>query len=430
MTPKDRSLQFASLNWDTSSEEMFPCLASGGVVIFRSNEIVEPFHKLIELSLREQITVWNFPMTYWHEFLDFLIEKKIALPESLRLVIIGGEKTTKKKIGLWMKHFGSKVKLLNTYGTTEATSISAAIPLNEWMGEEEEVPVGKSIGNGNLYTLSPHFTSLPRGVRGDLYIGGSGLAREYLNLPELNAEKFMQHPVTGERLFKTGDSAFKGLDDNYYLTGRGDTQIKRRGFRIELGELQTLIEEIEGVLESVVKFQNGELNAYVLSKGNLSVGVIRDHLSVVCPTYLFPDHIVMLDSFPHLPNGKKDLHALVVPKSQNTSAIDIEENLSETEKKILNLWIEILGHNHIQKEDNFFTVGGNSLLIIKLHSRLNELFGLDVSVSDLFRYTSCASQAKFFDKQKNENEIPSPLELLKKLSEGSIDLETIKRAFK
>ena len=166
----------------------------------------------------------------------------------------------------------------NTYGTTEATSISAAIVLTDWKGQEKEIPMGKSIGNGNLNVLSRHFASLPRGVSGDLYISGEGIARGYLNLPELNSQKFIVHPLTGKKLFKTGDLAFKGIDDNYYLTGRSDSQIKRRGFRIELGELQALIEKIDGVLETVIRFQEGELNAYVSSKGTMSAAAIRDQL--------------------------------------------------------------------------------------------------------------------------------------------------------
>ena len=138
----------------------------------------------------------------------------------------------------------------------------------------------------------------------------------------------------------------------------------------------------------------------------------------------------MLEAFPRLPNGKKNLQALEIPKNLNPVALEPESALSETEKEVLKLWIEILGRNPIRKEDSFFEVGGNSLLIIKLHARLNEQLGVNITISDLFRYPTCASQAKFIDMQRNESKAPTPLELLQKLAEGSIDLETIKRAFK
>jgi amino acid adenylation domain-containing protein len=413
---KDCSLQFASISWDTSNEETYPCLASGGTVVLRSNDPVEPFVNLIRMTEEYGITMWNFPTSYWHDLISYLISKKISLPQSLRLLIIGGEKVFKEKVEEWITHFGDRVLLLNTYGATEATSISCASNLCRWNREGPDIPIGTAIGNVSVTILNSAMQPVPMGVSGDLYIGGQGLARGYLN-PELNKEKFIG------KLYKTGDTAYVNSDGEIFIKGRSDNQIKRRGYRIELEEIQTHINKTPGVEKSLVILKSSELNAYIVGK-DISKDIVIQHLKSALPGYMFPDKFIFLPDFPRLPNGKINMQELeILAKKVNIEEFEEDIVYSETESTLIRIWKELLGNIPFKLNDSFFDVGGNSLKIIALHQAINDTFQIQTSIADLFRYHTCGAQASMIDKEMKPK---SNLELLQLLAEGSINIETVK----
>ncbi|MBS0634768.1 MAG: amino acid adenylation domain-containing protein [Verrucomicrobia bacterium] len=415
-TEDDVSLQFASLSWDTSSEEIYPCLIAGGTVVHRSSEPVEPFEAILQLTQRHGITIWNFPTSYWHDFTGYLISKDVKLPKTLRLVIIGGEKVFKEKVEQWIALFGTAACLLNTYGATEATSISCATNLALWDQQGSDIPIGFAFDNVRAVVCNEVFREMPVAVSGDLYISGEGVARGYLDATE-TSKKFLNG------FYKTGDTAYKDPSGQFYIKGRSDTQVKRRGYRIELEEIQRALHKVAGVEKALVLLQDEKLVAYVVTS-SLSKQLLIEQLRKMLPGYMVPDALVFVEDFPRLGNGKLNLHAL---KQHVEVEAPVEHtSYSETEAKLLAIWKSLLGHSSIQLEDSFFDVGGNSLKLVSLHQAINDSFGISINIADLFRYHTCSLQAEMCDKElaKNTPQL-SELDLLKKLAEGSLSVETV-----
>ena len=421
MKPSDRSLQFSSISWDTASEEIYPCLLIGGTLVLRGDGPVESFDAVIQRTQKHGITIWNFPSSYWHEFVEMMERKKIRPPPSLRLVIVGGEKVHRSKVELWHQHVAPHVKLLNTYGATEATSISATCDLANWPQEWNNVPIGSPIRNVELYVLNSFLERVPPGMPGTLYIGGAGLSRGYHNKPELTAEKFIVHPKSGKRIYNTGDNAYYSLTGEILISGRKDRQVKRRGFRVELEEIERALLKHEQVETCVVAFDHGMI-AYVVIKKEVdipSVQILKTFLRQSLPDYFIPDHIRVLPTIPRLPNGKIDVVSLESMRAMQVEKPD-RENLTETETRLLAIWQSILNTNIINKEDSFFDVGGNSLLLIQLHERIQESFSIQINISSLFSYFTIASQAQKIEENKMNQTKISKIELLRKLEQGLI----------
>ncbi len=449
MTSKDHCLQFASISWDTSSEEIYPCLLAGGTVVLRGNALVEPFDQILEMSHQYEISIWNFPTSYWHDFTDYLIQKNLSLPSSLRLLIIGGERLNKYTLQKWKSHFGHQIKLLNTYGATEATSISCACHLIE-TDIEQAIPIGKPLQNVRCFVLNPYLQVVPIGVAGELYIGGEGLAREYINLPELTKSKFLSHPETGERIYKTGDKAYYDKNGTLFLLGRLDGQIKRRGFRIEPEEIQANIDQLEEVGKSLIicrqeMNQNStEIAAFIIPAHAAMTQhydekriVIKEKLRKKLPPYLMPDAFLFIEEFPRLPNGKINYPALYLQLNtyRKKPASFQDDTYSEIQIQILQIWKSVLPIAHIQLHDSFFEIGGNSLLIVKLHQLFQDQFNLKINIADLFIHHTCQAQGQMIEmlKQKQQNTVerttPSSdktLNLLQQLAEGAVDIQTVK----
>lgn len=433
MTAQDRVLQFASISWDTSSEEIYPCLASGGILVLRDNSVVEPFEELLAKSQLSEITIWNLPTSYWQDLTDYLITKQKILPPSLRLVIVGGEAISRTKVVAWFQHFGKSVKLLNTYGTTEATSISTAFDLSEWSDSYPNAPIGKAIDRVETFILNAHGKRVPRGVLGQLNIGGAGLAKGYRNLPELTSQKFILHQNYG-RLYQTGDFCYEAEDGTILLQGRSDSQVKRRGFRIDLEEIQAVLNQLPFVKKSLVlnskelEGQNSFLSAYIVLQEDERPdrSLIKNRLSQKIPPYMMPDDFVFLKEFPHLPNGKINsaalaAHTFIVQEDTPKQA----EALSQTEIRLINIWKDLLKIDEIEKMRSFFDVGGNSLLVIQLHQQICDQFSIQLPIADLFTHHTLTAQAEMLDRAAGSRNL-SPLELLKNLEEGKIDVDTAK----
>lgn len=428
MNSSDRSLQFSSISWDTSSEEIYPCLLIGGTLVLRSDGPVESFDALIERTEKKGVTIWNLPSSYWHDLVEMMDRKKIAPPPSLRLVIVGGEKVNRSKVELWCQRIAPHVKLLNTYGATEATSISAIYDLAKWRPEWKDTPAGYPIRNVELCVLNSFLERVLPGMPGTLYIGGAGLSRGYHNMPKLTAEKFIVHPKSGKRLYNTGDSAYYSLTGEILIKGRKDRQVKRRGFRVELEEIEKTLLKQDQVETCLITFDQVMIAYIVLKKEGsaLSAQFFKSFLRQSLPDYFIPDHILFLPTIPRLPNGKIDFVSL---KSMHTIQVKKlnKENLTETETKLLAIWQSILGTESISKEDSFFDVGGNSLLLIQLHEKIQESFLVQINISILFSHFTITSQAQKIEENKmyqlcagQKRSKISKIELLKKLEQGLI----------
>ena len=197
--PSDRILQFASISFDASAEEIYPCLAQGATLVLRTDEMLSSVRDFLHTCEEWKLTVLSLPTIYWHELIQGLETEDLKMPDTIRLVIIGGEKASSERLMRWNKQVGTQVRLLNTYGPTEATVVATMCDLTHTVPSDrlEQIPIGQPMPNVQTYILDTSLQPVPIGVSGELYIGGNGLAREYLNRPELTAEKFIPNPFKG-----------------------------------------------------------------------------------------------------------------------------------------------------------------------------------------------------------------------------------------
>jgi amino acid adenylation domain-containing protein len=377
--PEDRVLQFASINFDASAEEIYSCLSCGATLVLRNDAMMGSPSVFFETCKNWQITVLDVPTAYWHELVNGLEAQHLELPASIRIAITGGEKALPDRLAAWYRCVDERVRLMNTYGPTEATIASTICELTAKTaveGKGREVPIGSAIPNTQAYVLDTHLQPVPIGIPGELFVGGAGLARGYLNNPERTSEVFLPNPFSAEpgaRMYKTGDRVRFLSDGNIEFIGRVDHQVKIRGFRIELGEIEAMLDQHPGIQASVVITREDRpgdkrLAAYFVP-GSTDVphsGELRKYLKAKLPDYMVPSFFVELNEFPLTPNGKIDRKKLPEPDGLRTIEEDHAAPSSPMEKMIAAIWQEVLGVDHISALDNFFDLGGHSLLSMKV----------------------------------------------------------------
>jgi len=397
LTPADRVLQFAALNFDASLEQMLPTLLAGAQLVLREASLWPPaeFHRKIAAYA---LTVINLPTAYWQE----LAQLWSAAPEmvantSLRLVIIGGDEMPRATLQLWQKTPLKRVRLLNAYGPTE-TTITATIfevPHEFAADGHQRVPIGRPLAERTAYILDRNGQLVPVGIPGELHLGGEGLARGYLRRPDLTAEKFIPDRFSqqaGARLYKTGDLARWRPDGTIEFLGRIDHQVKIRGFRIELGEIEAALRRHPAVQQAVVLAREdrpGEkrLVAYLLTapEDRPTVSELRHYLKSRLPEYMLPAVFMLLDRFPHTPSGKVDHRSLPIPED---SRPELEAAYvaprTPTEEMLAALVAEVLHLERVGIHDNFFELGGHSLLATQVISQVRERFSVELPLRKIF----------------------------------------------
>jgi amino acid adenylation domain-containing protein/non-ribosomal peptide synthase protein (TIGR01720 family) len=403
ITQSDRVLQFASISFDVAVEEIYPSLITGGTVILAESEMFERAEVFISKCRQLKISVLDLPTAYWQQLIAEIITNQLTLPECIRLVIIGGEQVNYKYVRQWQDYIGNVPQLINAYGPTEATVETTVYSLtNE---SREKLPIGKPLPNVRVYVLDSHLQPVPIGVVGELYIGGVGIARGYLNRPELTAEKFIANPYSdhGARLYRTGDLVRYLTDGNLEFLGRVDHQVKIRGFRIELGEIEAVLSQHRDLRETVVVVRQDDsdrkqLVAYIVPEDETVTTKdlnqqLRNYLSEHLPKYMLPSAFVRLPALPLTPSGKVDRQALPVP---DQVALELEETWvapqTILEKQLAAIWAEVLGLEDVGLNDNFFALGGDSILAILITSKSNQA-GIQLSVKQLFQHQTVAELA-------------------------------------
>lgn len=405
MTERDRLLQFASLSFDVAAEEFFSAWLSGSCLVM-PREAVMSFADFVSLIQREEVTIANLPASFWLEWLTEMNDKGLELPSTLRRVVVGNEKTLEETLAKWHRTVGQQVEWCNAYGPSETTiTISNYEPATSSAREGNSiVPIGRPSQNMELYVLDPAQQLVPAGVTGELYIGGVGLARGYHNQPVQTAELFIPHPYSqnaGERLYRSGDLARYRADGNIEFHGRVDDQVKIRGFRIEVGEVEAVLAQHAGIRESVVVAREDDrgstrLVAYIVANnGDLQIAELRNYMKQRLPEYMLPSAVVQLDALPLTPNGKLDRKALPTPDGAGyeTDGPYIAPR-SELERLIAGVWQEELGVGQVGVRDNFFNLGGHSLLLIRVNNRLRETLRMELPVVELFKYPTVSALAE------------------------------------
>jgi amino acid adenylation domain-containing protein len=421
MTERDRLLQFASLSFDVAAEEFFSSWLSGGCIVMKP-ETVMSHTEFVSLIDKDEITIVNLPASFWLEWLTAISEKNLELPNTLRRVIVGNEKTLEETLAKWQRLMGQKVEWCNAYGPSETTITASNYEpagTNSAREEKSTVPIGRPVINVEMYVLDPAQQLVPTGVAGELYIGGAGLARGYHNQPDQTAERFIPHPFSsqpGERLYRTGDLARFRADGNVEFLGRVDEQVKIRGFRIEVGEVETVLAQHAGVRESVVIAREDErgsnrLIAYVVANnGDLQAAELRSYLKERLAEYMVPSSFVVLDALPRTPNGKVDRRAL--PNADVALADDREVYIaprSAMETAITNIWQELLKVEKVGVNDNFFGLGGHSLLLVHAQSKVTEALRVKLSMVEMFKYPTVSALAEHLSQQHSSVPTAAPV---------------------
>ncbi|RMR60974.1 non-ribosomal peptide synthetase [Pseudomonas cichorii] len=383
----ERSLQFASVNFDASTEEIFGALVSGATLVLRSDAWLTYASNFWALCAENSLNVVSLPTRFWQQLAQ---DQKAPIPEHVRVVVIGGEELSTEAVQQWFARAGHTPRLLNTYGPTEATIVTTAAEVRP-----QDTPnrcIGRPLANTRVYVLDRHGEPLPTGVVGELYIAGAGVARGYLNQPQMSAERFPVCPFSEDRqrMYRTGDLGRWLPDGTLQFLGRNDDQVKIRGLRIELGEIENALAACPGVRQAVVLARDDspgqtkglQLVAYLCGE-SLVVEQLRTQLLERLPEFMVPSAFVQLDALPLTPNGKLDRRALPAPDQQAFATRRDEAPQSETEILLATLWQELLGLEKVGRHDRFFELGGHSLMAVTLIDRLRQL-GLNADVRSVF----------------------------------------------
>ncbi|HEX7240013.1 MAG TPA: amino acid adenylation domain-containing protein, partial [Longimicrobiaceae bacterium] len=412
----DRVLQFASPGFDVVVEELFPAWASGGAVVFSGAELLAPATLLREVE-RHGVTWFELPTAYWHEWVHQLARGGRRLPACVRFVIVGGERTVApERLREWA---ALEVPLVHAFGLTETTVTSALLALEA--GDDGSrwpaLPIGAPTGNATVYVVGAGMMPVPVGVPGEMLIGGEGVARGYLDRPELTAERFVPDPFgrrPGARLYRTGDRVRWLADGNLEFLGRVDHQLRVRGFRVEPGEVEAALLEHPGVQEAVVVAREdapGErrLVAYVVAGGEAAPAALRAHLRERLPEHMVPSAFVALDALPLNLHGKTDRRALPAPAAEAPRAEPRDAaRLTRTERVLAEVWKEVLGVDHVAPDDGFFDLGGHSLLLVRVHALLQERLGREVPIVELFQHPTLGGLAAHLDPPAERPAAPRP----------------------
>ena len=393
----DNVLQFSTINFDIFVEEVFATLCSGATLTLRNEKCVSSLDDFCRFCKQNQITVVSLPTAFWHQLNAGRFKLNF---NGLRLVILGGEALQPEAVTEYFEQV-EDVELINSYGPTEATVTATSYHL---YGEHvnKTVPIGEPNVNTSLFILDNQMGLVPTGSVGELYIGGNGLARGYLNQDALTSERFLPNPyfnsadeLSSRRLYKTGDLVSCDGSGNLRFHGRLDDQVKIRGFRIELGEIENRLAQLPTVGMSMVMAPRGpggkSLVAYVQSTHNVPdryeyITSLKTELSSQLPDYMVPQTFVIVEQWPLTKNGKVDKKALAELRSDDVSSTFCAPQ-NDLQKSLLKIWSEALqiAPDKLSVTANFFEMGGNSLAAVKLVTTIKDQLHLDISVADIFK---------------------------------------------
>ena len=391
---------------DLGNTVLYSSLVFGGTLHVFSKETVSHIEALHEYFKAHKIDCLKIVPSHW----------KVLSPEDgapllpRRMLFFGGEALPTESVAR-IRSYSTDCRIFNHYGPTETTIGKLLYELKE--GDEGKVvPIGKPFSNTRAYVLSKDMGLCPVGVPGQLYIAGDGVAKGYLNRPELTAEKFIQDPNAkqGERMYATGDRAAYRGDGNIVFIGRVDDQVKIRGYRVEPGEVGRVL-ETSGLVEQAVviarenKQGNMQLIGYVVPRGSFDEAGIRSWLKAALPDYMVPSHIVALESLPLTANGKVDRKALPDPEGIVAEAGYIAPR-NETEQVMAEIWQEVLEVDKVGITDDFFELGGHSLLAVRLVSKIRKALERELPVSDVFDYPTVGQLAARLSGEQAELLLP------------------------
>jgi amino acid adenylation domain-containing protein len=410
LTNEDKMLQKAPFTFDISVEEfIWPLVAGATLVVARAEGHKDPSY-LCDLIMAQGVTVLHFVPSMLAIMLQ---QSRWSDCLSVKCVFCGGEALPASLAKQF--HAAHPAALHNLYGPTEAT-----IDVSYWAVERDNetsiIPIGKPINNTQFFVLDPTLNRVPPGMAGELYIGGAGLARCYVNQPQLTVERFIEHPfskVDGARLYKTGDLVRYRIDGNLEYLGRIDEQVKVRGFRIELGEIESQLSQLDSLKEVAVSVKGegakANLVAYLVASENAAHSMsqqdilkqVKVHLTNSLPDYMLPSAYIFIDKLSYTSSGKTDKKALPEPDNSVLERCHVEPT-TQTQKELIIIFAELLGKNAvaISVTMGFFDLGGNSLLAVNLVNSINSQLNVKIGIRDIFNFRDIEQLAGHIDSQK------------------------------
>ncbi|MCG7563275.1 non-ribosomal peptide synthetase [Pseudoalteromonas sp. McH1-42] len=433
LNSEDKVLQFSSISFDTSCEEIFPSLISGASLYLRNEEMIATMDRFLDEVDRNKLTVINLPTSFWNELVAYLSDESVArkLPAAVKLVIIGGEAAPLHLVNKWLEMFGKSVRLLNTYGPTETTVSATTAELSELAvaGQSlDRVPIGLPNAGMYVYILDESNQVLPHGLYGEIVIGGPTVGKGYWNRTELTAEKFIDNPFNKDcsfKLYKTGDYGRYLNNGQIEYRGRVDNQIKFRGYRIETSEIEAILLQHPAITHCAVLLLEGEasrLVAYIAHRSKEDSESLRAWMSAHCPEYMIPTQFVFLDSMPLNTSNKIDRQKLILTTPEmGQESEQLTPPRNSQESTLLGIWCDVLGHKQIDINANFFKLGGHSLLITKMLSRIKQLMSIQLPLSSVFVAPTVALLSEYITEHRRKSdsdEVQLPLQRVDRTKDG------------
>jgi amino acid adenylation domain-containing protein len=390
----DRVALAANPAFDATTMEMWAPLLHGGCVVVIPQAVLLESNALARLLVQEQVSVLHLVAG----LLGAYAEPLAGVFQRLRYLLTGGDLVDPRAVARVLRHSPPQ-SLIHCYGPSESTTFATTDEVREVAEGGKSLPIGRPIGNTKVYVLDRQAEPAPVGVAGEIYVGGMGVAHGYLNRPGQTAERFVADPFAGEanaRMYRTGDVGRYLADGAIEYLGRNDFQVKIRGFRVELGEVEARLEEQPGIRKAVVvAHENGAGDKYLVAyyttepeksseTAEAMAGALRENLSAVLPEYMAPAAYVKMEAMPLTSNGKLDRRALPAPDGTAYGAGGYEAPVGEIETMLAEIWADLLDLERISRHDNFFALGGYSLLVTKLIARIQKELGVEIKVQELF----------------------------------------------
>ncbi|UKO95748.1 non-ribosomal peptide synthetase [Nostoc sp. UHCC 0870] len=395
LTPQEVFLQLGPLSFDASTLEIWPCLLNGAKLVLMPSQ-KPSLEELGEIIQRYQVSILWLTASLFH----LMVDERLPDLQPVRQLMSGGDVLSVTHVQKVVRELPN-CQFLNGYGPTENTVFTTCCPVTPETKIEKSIPIGRVIGNTQVYILDPHLQPVPVGVWGEMCVGGAGLSRGYWNRPELNQQKFIPNPFghpDADRLYKTGDLVRYLPDGNIEFFSRIDNQVKIRGFRIELAEIEAFLTQNPQIRDAVVIAREDKpgiksLAAYVIPEGKQPTSSeLRSFLKEKLPEYMIPASFTVLEALPITPNGKVDRRALPVPEFEFNDTTNFVSPRTNTEKILLKIWQDVLLLNKVCIHDNFFELGGDSIIGIQIVARANQA-GLKLTPKQLFQHQTIAELA-------------------------------------
>jgi amino acid adenylation domain-containing protein len=417
-------LQMASFSFDVFTGDWVRALCSGGKLVLCPRDALLDPNRLYKLIQQQQIDCAEFVPAVLRSLLQYLVRNQQKL-DTFKLLICGSDTWTWGDYQQLQQLCPATTRLINSFGVTEATIDSSYFEgVIADANQDQWVPMGRPFANTQLYILDAKLQPVPIGVVGELYISGAGLARGYLERPDLTAERFIPHPFNSEagtRLYKTGDLARWRRDGNVEFLGRADDQVKLRGFRIELGEIEAVLAQHPAVHTAVVVVRQiagqKQLVAYVVPESAAAIPEsvevslatqLQQDLRQQLPDYMVPSVVMLLPTLPLTVNGKVNRRALPEPTVAAIAPTSQAQPQTQLERLIVQVWQTVLRVPQVGLHDNFFDLGGHSLLMAQMQFQLQEQIQQEISVVDLFQYPTVQALAQYLSSKTTLAESTQP----------------------